>query len=108
MAYKLKLPQELSKVHDTFLVCYLKKCISDENLVILIDEMQVNTKVYFVENLVEIMDREIKRRNKIRIPIVKVRCNSLRGLEFTWEYEDQMKHKYPIFFNDAPSTSGTT
>lgn len=94
VAYKLKLPQECSKVHDTFHVCNLKKCLSDENLVISLDEIQVNTKIHFVEESIEIMDREIKRLKQSRISIVKVRWNCHIGPEFTWGHEDQMKQKY--------------
>lgn len=107
VAYKLKLPQELNKIHDTFHVCNLKKCLADENLIIPLDEIQINTKLHFVEEPVEIMDREIKRLKQSRIRIVKVRWNSRRGPEFTWEREDQMKQKYPHLFSNAPSTSGT-
>ncbi|GKG29290.1 hypothetical protein Tco_0416655, partial [Tanacetum coccineum] len=50
------------------------------------------------------MDREVKRLKQSRIPIVKVRWNSRRGPEFTWEREDQMQKKYPhIFINSAPA-----
>ena len=69
----------------------LKICLSDDTLVVPLDEIQVNTKLNFVEEPVEIMDREVKRLKQSRIPIVKVRWNSLRGPEFTWKHEDQMK-----------------
>ena len=95
MAYKLRLPQELQNVHDTFHVSNLKKCLSDESLVIPLEEIQVNPNLNFVEEPVEIMDREIKKLKQSRIPIVKVRWNARRGPEFTWEREDQMKLKYP-------------
>mgnify|MGYP001546899742 CR=1 FL=1 len=108
VAYKVKLHQELNKVHDTFHVCNFKKCLADENLVVPLDEIRVNTKLHFMEELVEIMDREIKRLKQNRIPIVKVWRNSRRGPEFTWEREDQMKQKYPHLFNDAPYTSERT
>ena len=94
VAYQLKLPQELSNVHNVFHVSNLKTCLSDDTLVVPHDEIQVNTKLNFVEEHVEIMDREVKRLKESRIPIVKVRWNSLRGPEFTWEHEDQMKEKY--------------
>ncbi|GKE43007.1 putative reverse transcriptase domain-containing protein, partial [Tanacetum coccineum] len=64
IAYKLELPQELSRVHNTF-------------------------HLRFVEEPVEIIDREVKRLKQSRIPISKVRWNSRRGPEFTWECEDQ-------------------
>ncbi|GJS72611.1 hypothetical protein Tco_0705452 [Tanacetum coccineum] len=103
IAYKLKLPQELSRVHSTFHVSNLKKCLSDESLVISLDEIQINDKLHFVEEPVEIMDREVKRLKQSRIPIVKVRWNSIRGPEFTWERKDQIRSKYPhLFTNTTP------
>ncbi|GJY19158.1 putative reverse transcriptase domain-containing protein [Tanacetum coccineum] len=83
VAYKLELPQELSRVHSTFHVSNLKKCYSDEPLAILLDGLHIDDKLRFVEEPVEIMDREVKRLNQSRILIIKVRWNSRRGLEFT-------------------------
>lgn len=100
VAYKLKLPQELSNVHDTFHVSNLKKCLSDESLVIPFGELQIDEKLHFVEQPIEIMDREIKTLKRSRIPIVKVRWNSKRGPEFTWEREDQIRRKYPHLFSN--------
>ncbi|KAI3510643.1 hypothetical protein L1887_17775 [Cichorium endivia] len=105
VAYKLQLPQELSKVHSTFHVSNLKKCLSDETLIIPLDEIEVNENLHFVEEPMEIMDREIKRTKQSRIPIVKVRWNAKRGPEFTWEREDQMKQKYPQLFPENPATN---
>ncbi|GJT52583.1 putative reverse transcriptase domain-containing protein [Tanacetum coccineum] len=70
-----------------------KKYFVDEPLAIPLDEIQIDDKLNFIEELVEIMDREVKRLKQSRIPIVKVRWNSRRGPEFTWEFEDQMKKK---------------
>ncbi|GJX00819.1 putative reverse transcriptase domain-containing protein [Tanacetum coccineum] len=82
VAYKLELPEELSRVHNTF---------------------------HFVEEPVEIMDREVKRLKRSRIPLIKVRWNSKRGPEFTWEREDQFKKKYPhLFTKTAPSSSAAS
>ncbi|GKC46624.1 hypothetical protein Tco_1064346 [Tanacetum coccineum] len=83
MAYKHKLPEELSNVHSTFYVSNLKKCLSDESFVISMKELRLNDKPNFVEEPVEIMDREVKQLKQSRISIVKVRWNSKRGLEFT-------------------------
>ncbi|GKC24973.1 putative reverse transcriptase domain-containing protein [Tanacetum coccineum] len=58
VAYKLELPQELSGIHNTFHVLNLKKCLSDENIVILLDEIKLDDKLHFIEEPVEIMDRE--------------------------------------------------
>ncbi|GJX21540.1 putative reverse transcriptase domain-containing protein [Tanacetum coccineum] len=70
-----------------------------EPLAIPLDEIQIDDKLNFNEEPVEIMDREVKRLKQSRIPIVKVRWNSRRGPEFTWEREDQMKKKYPHLFD---------
>ncbi|GKA04229.1 putative reverse transcriptase domain-containing protein [Tanacetum coccineum] len=91
VAYQLRLPQELSSVHDTFHVSNLKKCLADPTLHVPLEEIQVDAKLNFVEEPVEILEREIKKLKRSRIPIVKVRWNSKRGPEFTWEREDQMK-----------------
>ncbi|KAI3704333.1 hypothetical protein L1987_74551 [Smallanthus sonchifolius] len=89
VAYKLDLPSELNNVHPTFHVSNLKKCITDENLHIPLDEERIDEKMHFVEKPVEIMDQEVKKLKRSRIPIVKVRWESKRGPEFTWEREDQ-------------------
>ncbi|GJV37769.1 putative reverse transcriptase domain-containing protein [Tanacetum coccineum] len=82
VTYKLKLPEELSRVHNTF---------------------------HFVEEPIEIIDHEIKRLKRRRIQLIKVRWNSKRGPEFTWECEDQFKKKYPhLFTKTAPSSSAAS
>nr|GFB22821.1 putative reverse transcriptase domain-containing protein [Tanacetum cinerariifolium] len=63
VAYKLELPEELSKVHNTFHVSNLKKCHADEPLAVPLDGLHFDDKLYFVEEPVEIMDREVKRLN---------------------------------------------
>ncbi|GKB92832.1 putative reverse transcriptase domain-containing protein [Tanacetum coccineum] len=93
LAYRLELPEQLSRVHSTFHVSNLKKCFVDEPVAIPLDEIQIDDKLYFIKEPVEIMDREIKWLKQRRIPIVKVRWNSRRGPKFTWEREDQMKKK---------------
>ncbi|GKF01128.1 hypothetical protein Tco_0028051 [Tanacetum coccineum] len=81
VAYQLKLPHELSCVHDTFHVSNLKKCLAEP-------------------------DVQLKRR---RIPLVKVRWNSRQGAEYTWEREDQFQQKYPHLFSEpVPSSSAAT
>ncbi|GKD86286.1 putative reverse transcriptase domain-containing protein [Tanacetum coccineum] len=72
VAYKLELPQELSRVHNTFHVSNLKKCHADEPLAVPLDELHIDDKLYFVEEPVEIRDREVKRLRQIRVPIVKI------------------------------------
>ncbi|GJV12992.1 putative reverse transcriptase domain-containing protein [Tanacetum coccineum] len=108
VAYKLELPQELSRVHNTFHVSNLKKCYSDEPLAVPLEGLHVDDKLQFVEEPVEIMEREIKRLKRSRIPLVKVRWNSRRGPEFTWEREDSFKKKYPHLFTNQAFSSTTT
>ncbi|GJR94256.1 reverse transcriptase domain-containing protein [Tanacetum coccineum] len=85
VAYRLRLPQELVGVHDTFHVSNLKKCLADVTLHVPLEEVKINDKLHFVEEPMEIMDREVKKLKKRRIPIVKVCWNSRRGPEFTWK-----------------------
>ncbi|GKF26188.1 hypothetical protein Tco_0082082 [Tanacetum coccineum] len=105
LAYRLELPEQLSRVHSTFHVFNLKKCFVDEPLAIPLDEIQIDDKINFIEEPVEIMDQEVKRLKQSSIPIVKVHWNSRRVLEFTWERDEQMKKKYPYLFVNPESTS---
>ncbi|GJR73966.1 putative reverse transcriptase domain-containing protein [Tanacetum coccineum] len=105
VAYKLELPEELSRVHNTFHVSNLKKCHADEPLAVPLDGLHLDDKLHFVEEPLEIVGREVKRLKRSRIPLVKVRWNSKRGPEFTWEREDQFKKKYPHLFTKTASTS---
>ncbi|GJX36875.1 putative reverse transcriptase domain-containing protein [Tanacetum coccineum] len=96
-----------ANVHNAFHVSNLKKCLSNESLVIPLDEIQIADKLYFVEEPMEIMDREVKRLKQNRIPIIKVRWNSRSGLEFTWECEDQFRSKYPHLFTNTTLVDNT-
>nr|GFC11434.1 putative reverse transcriptase domain-containing protein [Tanacetum cinerariifolium] len=89
------------RVHDTFHVSNLKKCLADVNLHVPLDEVKVDDKLHFVEEPTEILDRGVKKLKRRWIPIVKVRWNSQQGPEFTWEREDEMKRKYPHLFASA-------
>ncbi|GKB40544.1 hypothetical protein Tco_0885486 [Tanacetum coccineum] len=88
IAYKLELPQELSRVHNTFHVSNLKKCYAGEPLAVPFDGLHIDDNLHFVEEPVEIMDHEVKQLKQSRIPIIKVRWNSKRGIEFTGECQD--------------------
>ncbi|GKG18179.1 hypothetical protein Tco_0372477, partial [Tanacetum coccineum] len=111
IAYKLELPEELSRVHNTFHVSNLKKFHADEPLAVSLDGLNLDDKLHFVEEPLEIVGREVKRLKRSRIPLVKVRWNFKRGPEFTWEREDQFKKKYPHLFTKtktAPSSSAAS
>ncbi|GKE24689.1 hypothetical protein Tco_1436201, partial [Tanacetum coccineum] len=104
VAYKLELP-----VHNTFHVSNLKKCYSDEPLAVPLEGLHIDDKLRFIEEPMEIMDREVKRLKQRCILIVKVQWNSRRGPEFTWEREDQFQKKYPhLFTKPVPSSSVAT
>ncbi|GKD51384.1 hypothetical protein Tco_1280360 [Tanacetum coccineum] len=96
-----------NRVHNVFHVCNLKKRLSDDTLVISLEEIQLDDKLNFVDEPIEIMDREVKQLKRSHIPIVKVRWNARRGPEYTWEREDQFKSKYPHLFANpqSPTTS---
>ncbi|GJR65597.1 hypothetical protein Tco_0477305 [Tanacetum coccineum] len=82
-------------------IATLKKCLFPTNHIkpYPIEDIHVDDKLRFIEEPVNIMDREVKRLKQSRIPIVKVRWNSRRGPEFTWEREDQFQKKYPASFH---------
>ncbi|GJV15523.1 putative reverse transcriptase domain-containing protein [Tanacetum coccineum] len=89
--------------------CRSPKCLSDESLVIPLEELSVDDKLHFMEEPVEVMDHEINQFNRSCIPIIKVRWNSKRGPEFTWEREDKFKQKYPhLFTKTAPPSSAVS
>nr|GEW74497.1 putative reverse transcriptase domain-containing protein [Tanacetum cinerariifolium] len=107
VAYRLELPQELSRVHHTFHVSNLKKFYADEPLAMPLEGVHIDETLQFVEEPIEIMEREIKQLKRSRIPLVKVRWNSRRGPEFTWEREDSFKLKYPHLFTNRTSSPTT-
>nr|GEX40475.1 reverse transcriptase domain-containing protein [Tanacetum cinerariifolium] len=84
VAYRLRLPQELNDVYDTFHVSNLKKCLANPPLHVPLEKIQVDAKLNFMEEHVEILEREFNKLKRSRIPIVKVRWNSKREPKFTW------------------------
>nr|GEU34608.1 putative reverse transcriptase domain-containing protein [Tanacetum cinerariifolium] len=109
VAYKLELSQELSRVHNMFHVSNLKKCHAYKPLAVPLYGLHVDDKLHFVEEPIEIMDREVKRLKQSRIPLIKVQWNSKRGPEFMWEREDQFRKIYPhLFTKTAPSSSAAS
>ncbi|GJZ63921.1 putative reverse transcriptase domain-containing protein [Tanacetum coccineum] len=109
VAYRLKLPQELSCVHDTFHVSNLKKCLAEPDVQVPLDEIEIDENLRFIEEPLEIVERDVKKLKRRRIPLVKVRWNSRQGAEYTWEREDQFRMKYPHLFSEpVPSSNVAT
>ncbi|GJU19626.1 putative reverse transcriptase domain-containing protein [Tanacetum coccineum] len=109
VAYRLKLPQELSCVHDTFHVSNLKKCLAEPDVQVPLDEIEIDENLRFVDEPIKIVERDVKKLKQRRIPLVKVRWNSWQGAEYTWEHEDQFRMKYPhIFSEPVPSSNVST
>ncbi|XP_076917736.1 uncharacterized protein LOC143577904 [Bidens hawaiensis] len=98
VAYKLELPEEMKGIHNIFHVSNLRKCLADEMLAMLLKDVQVNDKLKFVEQPIQIEDSMVKFLKKRRLKIVKVRWDSRRGPEYTGELESEMKKKYPHLF----------
>ncbi|GKA19414.1 hypothetical protein Tco_0699329 [Tanacetum coccineum] len=103
--WSLRLLEELSGVHDTFHVSTLKKCLADASLHVPLNEIKIDKTLRFIEEPIEILDREVKSLKRSKISLVKVCWDSKRGPEFTWEREDFMKSKYPQLFVDRADES---
>ncbi|GJU74769.1 putative reverse transcriptase domain-containing protein [Tanacetum coccineum] len=91
VAYTLELPEELKGIQSTFHVSNLKKCLAEGDVVVPVNEIQLDDKLHMIEEPVEVVDREVKRLKQSRIPIVKVRWNSQRGPEFTWNVRIKLR-----------------
>ena len=101
MAYRLKLPEELSRVHNVFHISMLRKYISDPSHVLEAPEIELKDDLSYEEQPVQILGREDEElRNKI-ISLVKVFWRNHLVEEATWEREDQMRSQYPHLFHDT-------
>ncbi|GJW88798.1 putative reverse transcriptase domain-containing protein [Tanacetum coccineum] len=105
VAYRLKLPQELRCVHDTFHVSNLKKCLAEPDVQVPLDEIEIDENLRFVKEPIEIVERDVKKLKRRRITLVKVRWNSRQGVEYTWEREDQFRKKYTNLFSEPVLSS---
>nr|GEU44840.1 putative reverse transcriptase domain-containing protein [Tanacetum cinerariifolium] len=101
--------KELRFIHDTFHVSNLKKCLAEPDVQVPLEEIKIDENLRFVEEPIEIVERDVKKLKRRRIPLVKVRWNSRQGAEYTWEREDQFRKKYPHHFTEpVPSSSVAT
>ncbi|GJV13908.1 hypothetical protein Tco_1355449 [Tanacetum coccineum] len=102
-------PVELSCVHDMFHVLNLKKCLAEPDVQVHLDEIKIDENLCFVEEPLEIVERDVKKLKRRRIPLVKVRWNSRQGAKYTWEREDQIQKKYPHLHPEpVPSSNVAT
>ncbi|GKF39130.1 hypothetical protein Tco_0119191, partial [Tanacetum coccineum] len=100
VAYRLDLPEELDGVHDTFHVSNLKKCLADLTLQVPLDEIRVDAKLNFVEEPVEILEREFKKLKHSRIAIVKVRWNfAVEFYEYLSDPDTKRKARDPMGYH---------
>ncbi|KAI3818148.1 hypothetical protein L1987_11951 [Smallanthus sonchifolius] len=93
VAYRLELPEGLSRLHNTFHVSHLRKCLAGESTFVPLDE-----KLNYVEEPVAILVRKVKRLRNKKISQVLVRWKHRRGAEMTWETEEEMLKHYPNLF----------
>ncbi|GJR13794.1 putative reverse transcriptase domain-containing protein [Tanacetum coccineum] len=105
VAYRLKLPQELSCVHDTFHVSNLKKCLAESHVQVPLDEIEIDENLRVVEEPIEIVERDVKKLKQRRIPLVKLHWNSRQGAEYTWEHKDPFRMKYLHLFSEPVLSS---
>ncbi|GKC58750.1 hypothetical protein Tco_1086348 [Tanacetum coccineum] len=92
VAYRLRLPEELSSVHDTFHVSNLRKCPTDANLHVPLEEIKVDKTLRFVEEPVKIMDREIKLKRR-KIMLMKVSCSWIELLSLRVKSRDEISSR---------------
>ncbi|XP_024984045.1 uncharacterized protein LOC112519963 [Cynara cardunculus var. scolymus] len=97
-AYKLELPLEMAGIHNTFHVCYLRKCLAEEESVIPLSEIHVDEGNRCVEEPEAILERNTKVLRHKEVVMVKVQWKHHRGSNVTWEAEEDLKRRYPRLF----------
>nr|GEU79320.1 reverse transcriptase domain-containing protein [Tanacetum cinerariifolium] len=104
VAYKLELPEELRNVHNTFHVSNLNKYLSEKSLIIPMKELRIDDKLNFVEEPVEIIDRDVKELRQSRIPINKhVYLRVMSSPNYpTSDIEDAFSANFPDYIPASP------
>ncbi|XP_021990838.1 uncharacterized protein LOC110887567 [Helianthus annuus] len=98
VAYRLDLLEELSRIHSTFHVSHLRKCLADETSYIHYDDIEVDDRLNYVVKPVAILDRKVKTLRNKKINQVKVKWEHKKGADTTWEFEEEMQRLYPTLF----------
>ena len=101
VAYRLELSEELSRIHNTFHVSQLRKCVMDQEAVVSLDDIQVDERLNYVERPVAILEKKKKILRNKEIPLVKVQWEHRRGSEWTWELEAEIREHCPTLFSSA-------
>ncbi|KAD4179851.1 hypothetical protein E3N88_28442 [Mikania micrantha] len=98
VAYRLELPEELSGIHNTFHVSYLRKCLADESAYIPLEDIEIDNRLNYVERSVAIIDRKVKQLRNKTLSQVMVQWKNRTGSEVTWESENEMRKYYLFLF----------
>ncbi|XP_070008070.1 uncharacterized protein [Nicotiana sylvestris] len=98
VAYKLEQPLEMSLVHLVFHISILKKVVGDPSLIVPVKTIEVNEELTYEEILISILDRQVRKLRNKEIASVKVLRRNQQIEEATWETGEEMKKKYPHFF----------
>jgi hypothetical protein len=101
VAYRLRLPESMSQIHDVFHVSTLRKCLSDPSQVTTVEAIPVQEDLTYEETPVQILDRKEKVLRNKSIPLVKVLWRGQKYEEATWEPEAQMRSRYPELFDSV-------
>ncbi|KAI3816044.1 hypothetical protein L1987_15729 [Smallanthus sonchifolius] len=98
VAYRLELPEGLSRLHNKFHVSHLRKCMTDESTFVPLDDIILDEKLNYVEEPVAILDRKVKRLRNKEIFQVLLTWKHKKGAEMTWKTEEEMLKYYPNLF----------
>ena len=105
VAYRLALPPELSAVHPVFHVSMLRLYVPDPSHVLRYDTVPLDSELTYVEEPVEILDRDVRQLRSRQIPVVRVRWARRPAEESTWETEQEMRAQYPRLFEHSGTFS---
>jgi hypothetical protein len=98
-AYRLRLPEAMSQIHNVFHVSMLRKCLSDPSIVTPVETLPIQEDLPFQETPVQILDRKSKVLRNKTIPLVKVLWRGQKYEKATWETETDMRSRYPYLFD---------
>ena len=98
VAYQLELPSQLQRIHNTFHISNLRKCLADEEAKVPLEEISVNERLHYKEEPEKIIDQTTRKLRNKEVALVKIQWKYHKGRDATWENEEIMKEKYPHLF----------